>query len=33
MDIVNVFTSTNDEERKRNFNKLWQKIVNLIINK
>lgn len=33
MDIINVFTSTNDEERERNFNRIWQKIVNLIINK
>lgn len=33
MDIINIFTSTNDEELRKNFNEVWQKIVNLIINK
>lgn len=33
MDIINIFTSINDEERRKKFNKVWQKIVNLIINK
>lgn len=33
MDIINVFISTNDEERRKEFNEVWQKIVNLSINK
>ncbi len=33
MDIINVFISTNDEERRKKFNEVWQKIVNLSINK
>ena len=33
MDIINVFISTNDEERIKKFNEVWQKIVNLSINK
>ncbi len=33
VDCKNIFVSNNEQERKETFNKLWQNIVNLIINR
>lgn len=33
VECKNIFISKNDDERNKNFNKIWQNIVRLMINK